>query len=279
MDILKSQLYLGLVQPIRILQVSDCHLSGCCEEDSEKAKAKSKKKTAEFLKETGGVTQEQRLKEALDLSAEYDALVLTGDIADSPSRANLELLASMLEGRRYLYTFGNHDYYTYDSDSGNADDRERFLDDFLRFLPCDPTMDSLQVGGVNLVALDDSLAQFSALQLEFLKAEAAKGLPILLFLHLPVYSPTFVPQAYEWWDSSMCVGTPADVLASHGETDPKMRAEAETLLMLDYIREEPLIKAIFASHLHFSDEANVLGKPQFVNKPCYLGSAREILIK
>lgn len=279
MDILKSQLDLGLVQPIRILQVSDCHLSGCCEEDSEKAKAKSKKKTAEFLKETGGVTQEQRLKEALDLSAEYDALALTGDIADSPSRANLELLASMLEGRRYLYTFGNHDYYTYDSDSGNADDRERFLDDFLRFLPCDPTMDSLQVGGVNLVALDDSLAQFSALQLEFLKAEAAKGLPILLFLHLPVYSPTFVPQAYEWWDSSMCVGTPADVLAAHGETDPKMRAEAETLLMLDYIREEPLIKAIFASHLHFSDEANVLGKPQFVNKPCYLGSAREILIK
>lgn len=279
MDILKSQLDLGLVQPIRILQVSDCHLSGCCEEDSEKAKAKSKKKTAEFLKETGGVTQEQRLKEALDLSAEYDALVLTGDIADSPSRANLELLASMLEGRRYLYTFGNHDYYTYDSDSGNADDRERFLDDFLRFLPCDPTMDSLQVGGVNLVALDDSLAQFSALQLEFLKAEAAKGLPILLFLHLPLYSPTFVPQAYEWWDSSMCVGTPADVLAAHGETDPKMRAEAETLLMLDYIREEPLIKAIFASHLHFSDESNVLGKPQFVNKPCYLGSAREILIK
>ena len=279
MDILKSQLDLGLVQPIRILQVSDCHLSGCCEEDSEKAKAKSKKKTAEFLKETGGVTQEQRLKEALDLSAEYDALVLTGDIADSPSRANLELLASMLEGRRYLYTFGNHDYYTYDSDSGNADDRERFLDDFLRFLPCDPTMDSMEVGGVDLVTLDDSLAQFSALQLEFLKAEAAKGLPILLFLHLPVYSPTFVPQAYEWWDSSMCVGTPADVLAAHGETDPKMRAEAETLLMLDYIREEPLIKAIFASHLHFSDEANVLGKPQFVNKPCYLGSAREILIK
>ena len=279
MDILKSQLYLGLVQPIRILQVSDCHLSGCCEEDSEKAKAKSKKKTAEFLKETGGVTQEQRLKEALDLSAEYDALVFTGDITDSPSRANLELLASMLEGRRYLYTFGNHDYYTYDSDSGNADDRERFLDDFLRFLPCDPTMDSLQVGGVNLVALDDSLAQFSVLQLEFLKAESAKGLPLLLFLHLPVHSPTFVPQAYEWWDSSMCVGTPADVLAAHGETDPKMRAEAETLLMLDYIREEPLIKAIFASHLHFSDEANVLGKPQFVNKPCYLGSAREILIK
>ena len=279
MDILKSQLDLGLVQPVRILQVSDCHLSGCCEEDSEKAKAKSKKKTAEFLKETGGVTQEQRLKEALDLSAEYDALALTGDIADSPSRANLELLASMLEGRRYLYTLGNHDYYTYDSDSGNADDRERFLDDFLRFLPCDPTMDSLQVGGVNLVALDDSLAQFSALQLEFLKAEAAKGLPILLFLHLPIYSPTFVPQAYEWWDSSMCLGTPADVLAAHGETDPKMRAEVETLLMLDYIREEPLIKAIFASHLHFSDEANVLGKPQFVNKPCYLGSAREILIK
>ena len=96
MDILKSQLDLGLVQPIRILQVSDCHLSGCCEEDSEKAKAKSKKKTAEFLKETGGVTQEQRLKEALDLSAEYDALVFTGDTNDCEGLSDFAKDADLL---------------------------------------------------------------------------------------------------------------------------------------------------------------------------------------
>ena len=200
-------------------------------------------------------------------------------MADSPSYANLQLLASMLEGRRYLYTFGNHDYYTYDSDSGNADDRERFLDDFLRFLPCDPTMDAMEIGGVDLVTLDDSLAQFSWLQLDFLKAEIEKGLPILLFLHLPLYSPTFVPQAYEWWDSSMCVGTPAEVLAAHGETDPKMPADEATQAMLELIRTEPLIKAVFASHLHFADEAEVLGKQQFVNEPCYLDCVREIVVR
>ena len=279
MDILRNELQIGLTQPLRILQVSDVHLSGCCEEDSDKAKEKSKKKTAAFLKEAGGVPQEQRLKEALELAEDCDALVFTGDIADGPSRANRELLESMLEGRRYLYTFGNHDYYSYDSDRGCAEDRDLFLDEFLRFLPCDPTMDSMQVGGVNFVALDDSLAQFSWLQLSFLKAEIEKGLPILLFLHLPVYSPSFVPKAYEWWDSSMCVGTPPEVLAAHGETDPKMPAEEATLAMLELIRTEPLIKAIFASHLHFADEAEVLGKPQFVNKPCYLGSVREIVLR
>ena len=279
MNILKTELHLGLQDPLRILQVSDCHLSACCEEDSEKAKARSKKKTGGFLRESGGVSQEQRLKEALDLSEDCDALVLTGDIADSPSPANLQVLAGMLEGRRYLYTFGNHDYYSYDSDSGSADDRERFLDDFLRFLPCDPTMDAMVVGGVNLVTLDDSLAQFSWLQLGFLKSEIAKGLPILLFLHLPLYSPTFVPKAYEWWDSSMCVGTPQEVLDEHGEADPKMPADEATRAVLDMIRTEPLIKAVFASHLHFADEAEVLGKPQFVNEPCYLGSVREIVIK
>ena len=279
MNVLKTELNIGLPQPLRILQVSDCHLSACCEEDSDKAKEKSKKKTAAFQKEAGGVTQEQRLQEALELSADYDALVFTGDVADSPSRANLDHLQSVLEGRRYLYTFGNHDYYTYDSDSGNAEDRDRFLDDFLRFLPCDPSMDSMNAGGVNLVILDDSLAQFSWLQLEFLKAEIAKGLPILLFLHLPVYSPTFVPQAYEWWDSSMCVGTPQDVLDAHGETDPKMPPEESTKAVLELIRTEPLIKAVFASHLHFADEAEVLGKPQFVNEPCYLDSVREIIVR
>ena len=279
MNVLKTELNIGLPQPLRILQVSDCHLSACCEEDSDKAKEKSKKKTAAFQKEAGGVTQEQRLQEALELSADYDALVFTGDVADSPSRANLDHLQSVLEGRRYLYTFGNHDYYTYDSDSGNAEDRDRFLDDFLRFLPCDPSMDSMNAGGVNLVILDDSLAQFSWLQLEFLKAEIAKGLPILLFLHLPVYSPTFVPQAYEWWDSSMCVDTPQDVLDAHGETDPKMPPEESTKAVLELIRTEPLIKAVFASHLHFADEAEVLGKPQFVNEPCYLDSVREIIVR
>ena len=279
MELLRTELDLGLPQPVRILQVSDCHLSACCEEDSEKAKEKSKKKTAAFQKEAGGVTQEQRLKEALELSGDYDALVFTGDVADSPSQANLQVLQSMLEGRRYLYTFGNHDYYTYDSDSGKAEDRDRFLDDFLRFLPCDPSMDSLQAGGVDLVTLDDSLAQFSWLQVEFLKAEIAKGLPVLLFVHLPLYSPTFVPKAYDLWESSMCVGTPQDVLDAHGETDPKMPPEESTLAMLELIRTEPLIKAVFASHLHFADEAEVLGKPQFVNEPCYLGSVREIIVR
>ena len=279
MELLRTELDLGLGQTIRILQVSDSHLSACCDGDSEKAKAKSKKKTAAFREEAGGVTQEERLAEALKLAEDCDALVLTGDIADSPSPANLQTLAGMLEGRRYLYTFGNHDYYTYDSDSGKAEDRDRFLDEFLRFLPCDPTMDSMEVGGLDLVALDDSLAQFSWLQLGFLKAEIAKGLPILLFLHLPLYSPTFAPKAYELWESSMSVGTPQEVLDAHGETDPKMPASEATEAVLELIRTEPLIKAVFASHLHFADEAEVLGKPQFVNKPCYLNSVREITVK
>ncbi|MCR4724489.1 MAG: metallophosphoesterase [Clostridia bacterium] len=279
MNILKTELNLGLQEPLRILQVSDCHLSGCCEADSERAREKSKKKTADFRREAGGIAQEDRFAEALKLAEDCDALVLTGDIADSPSPANLQTLESMLEGHHYLYTFGNHDYYTYDSDSGKAEDRERFLDEFLRFLPCDPTMDAMEVGGVNLVTLDDSLAQFSGLQLEFLKSQIAKGLPILLFLHLPIYSPSFAPQAYDWWDSSMSVGTPAEVLEAHNETDPKMPAQPATLAVLELIREEPLIRAVFASHLHFADEAEVLGKPQFVSEPCYLGSVREIVIK
>ena len=279
MDILKTTLHIGLEQPIRILQISDCHLSYCSEEDSEAAKTKSKNKTAAFLRESSGIPQETYLQQALDLAEDYNALVLTGDIADSPSKANLQLLAGMLEGRRYLYTFGNHDYYSYDSNCGSAKDRERYLDEFLRFLPCDPMMDALQIGGINLVALDDSLAQFSDIQLAFLKAELAKGLPILLFLHLPIYSPVFVEKAYEWWDSAMAVGTPAEVLALHGENDPKMPPTETTRQLLELIREEPLIRAIFASHLHFENEAIAFGKPQYVNKPCYLGSVREIEVR
>ena len=276
MKILKTQLHLGLAQPVRILQISDCHLSACSEEDSDAVKAKAKSRTDAFLKDSGGVPQEKRLQEALNLADDCDALVFTGDIADSPSQANLHLLQHLLEGRRYLYTFGNHDYYPYDSDDANEEDRERFLDDFLRFLPCDPLMDSMQLEGVNLVALDDSLAQFSQLQLDFLKAELQRGLPILLFLHLPLYSPNAANRAYERFGSCMSVGTPEEVLAAHGELNPKMQASEATKAVLELIETEPLIKAVFASHLHFCDEAEAFGKPQFVNEPCYLGSVREI---
>lgn len=264
---------------MRLLQISDCHLTNSSGDDSEIVKAKTKRKTAAFLRESSGVPQTTYLQEALDLAENYDALILTGDIADSPTQANLQLLSTMLEGHRYLYTFGNHDYYSYTSSCSSPEDRDRYLDEFLRFLPCDPVMDSLQVGGVNLVALDDSLAQFSEMQLAFLRAELAKGLPILLFLHLPIYSSSFVEKAYECWDSSMAVGTPIEVLAAHGETDPKMQATEATRRVLELIQKEPLIRGIFASHLHFEDEAIVLGKPQFISKPCYLGNVRGIEVR
>ena len=50
----------------------------------------------------------------------------------------------------------------------------------------------------------------------------------------------------------------------------------DVIAVLELIETEPLIKAVFASHLHFCDEAEAFGKPQFVNEPCYLGSVREI---
>lgn len=279
MDILRTEISIGLAEPIRLLQVSDCHISACDLRDSAKAQEKSSKKTRGFLEQAGSVKQEDRFAEALKLSEECDCLVFTGDVIDCPSDVNIEFLEHSLEGRKYLYTFGNHDYYSYDSDCGCSEDRDKFLDQFLRFLPGDPTMDSMVIGGVNLVALDDSLAQFSEMQLAFLKAELKKGLPTLLFLHLPVYSDSFAARAVEWWESVMSVGAPAEVLERFGETDPRMPPTETTKEVLKLIEENPEIKAIFASHLHFKDECTVLGKPQYITEPCYMGSVREIVIK
>lgn len=279
MEILKTELNIGLETTVRILQVSDSHMSACDERDSAKALEKSAKKTRGFLDLSGGIKQEDNFLEALKLSEDCDALVFTGDVIDCPSDANIEFLESTLEGRKYLYTFGNHDYYTYDSDCGKAEDRDSFLDQFLRFIPGDPTMDSMEVGGLNLVALDDSLAQFSEMQLAFLKAELEKGLPTLLFLHLPFYSDSFADESWKWWESVMSVGAPLEVLEKYGETDPKMKASETTKAVMKLIEESSCVKAIFASHLHFKDETEVLGKPQFINEPCFMGSVREIIVK
>ncbi len=59
----------------------------------------------------------------------------------------------------------------------------------------------------------------------------------------------------------------------------QQRPDAPTLRMIEYIKNEPLIKAILTGHLHFSFESMLTPTlPQFVTGGGYEGVAREITL-
>ena len=268
---------IGLGKPIKILQVTDCHLAYTDERDTPKAREKCARKYKNFLAENGGIDLRQRFRDILRLMDHYAATVFTGDIIDCPSPLNLEILEEELAGKDFLYACGNHDCYVYDLDSGTRKGQLEYLPALCTAIGRDATFDSKEVGGVNLVAMDDAFYNFTDEQKTKLLQEIKKQLPILIFLHAPLYHPDIASPSWQRWESLMMTGCPKDVIAFYGETDPQMQATQTTRDVLDIIGNEPLIKAVFAAHTHFKHEGIAhCGKMQYVAESAYLGHLTEI---
>ena len=105
------------------------------------------------------------------------------------------------------------------------------------------------VGGVNVITADNAQMCWSKRQYDRFKEEVAKGYPILIFTHCPVYyaTPTY-----------------HDHMIKYGFTEEQIQLAYE---VHDYLVNEPLIKGFFAGHCHLWQDTPYAGKP------CYLTAA------
>lgn len=123
-----------------------------------------------------------------------ELVVLGGDIINFPSLASVEHLREMLDTAavNWVYTAGNHDWH-YEGEPGiDFDQRQKWTGSAMAPLyhPGDnPMYLSRQIGGINVVAIDNSLFEITPAQLEFFKKELTRGLPVILCLHIPLYTP------------------------------------------------------------------------------------------
>ena len=122
-----------------------------------------------------------------------DLLLLVGDNLSFPTLANIDYLAAQLSasGLDWYYVAGNHDWH-FEGVPG-SDEAQRAEWAPKRLAPLyrgrDPFMSSRVVKGVRFVAIDNSIYHVSEAQLAFWKAEAAKGDPTVLFMHIPLWLP------------------------------------------------------------------------------------------
>ncbi|MBR6571137.1 MAG: metallophosphoesterase [Clostridia bacterium] len=266
MILLNNTLHIGASAPFDVLHASDTHLTYADEREPDHGrKMKLAQERAPYF-----ANAEKDLAEIAAQSGEHHIPILhTGDLIDFVSMANLDAVKQFTREHDVFMAAGNHEFSLYVGEAKeDAAYREKSLHAVQAAFSNDIRFSSRCINGVNFVALDNSYYLIEEAQLAALKAEAAKGLPIVLMLHTPLYTPAL-------YDLSIRIhnGGPAYLMAVPEE---KMRsyspdryeqqlADETTLSAYEYILSEPLIKAVLAGHIHHSAEDMLPGeRPQWI---------------
>lgn len=284
MNVIKSMVPVcGLTAPVKVVHITDSHLSFAKAEEGARECRHARERRQGFETVTGGQNAKDNFLSQLSYAADADACVMTGDIIDFPSQANLELLRQNAPSApgRVLYTLGNHDW-CYPWEKPVAETLLRHQGGFTAWYGNDVTFNSTQIGGLLFVGIDNSTYQFSRRQRLMLACEFLKGLPVVLFFHIPLFAPSLASPTVKDWGRPILAGCPQDVLAQWGRDfgeGNNLTPSADTLAFLSLLEENaPKIAAVLAGHVHFSHEDETAGGLyQLVTRAGCYGEIREIL--
>lgn len=269
----------GLVRPSVLLQITDSHLTATDDRASEYTKRMAEERTACFARYPDAGTHEL-FRRALDAAADAkaDCLIMTGDILDFPSGANVEELKKLLDdyGREWFFVTGNHDWSRAWID-GREERRGDDLELLSAFLNPHTGYEVKEGNGVRLLGIDDSDYQITGEQLEFFREQTADGTPCLLFMHIPLFLPTLLADTLKIWRSPIMTGIPEDVYTDRTDAIHAPLPSETTKQFCRLAGRLENIYGIFAGHLHFS-HTDVLesGRKQFVTAPGFEGGGRLI---
>ena len=278
MKLEKSTLEIGLERPVKLLHVTDTHLTLVDERDNERKHALAKR-----LRDPD---KEKYLCEQLEYARENcDLLVHTGDLMDFVSHANVEKAREVVSDEKVFFIAGNHDYSQYVGEAW--EDKAYRMNSYMEIehmggLGVPMLFNSRVAGGVNIVGIDNSYYLFEDWQIVRLKKEVEKGLPVILAFHDPLFEQSLYDYHYEHSpeDCTYIVGCDEEHLLRYSEFRAyQQRPDEPTLRMIDYIKSEPMIKAILTGHLHFSFESRLTPTlTQYVTGGAYDGTCRELTI-
>ena len=274
---------IGLPKPVRALHFSDTHL--CCADERENDRKRTLATNRLRLFSKGPAC----LDASLAYAKERGELVLhTGDLIDFVSAKNLEAVKEKFSSTNCILSAGNHEFSQYVGEAKEDDAyKAQSYSRVQSYFPNDLTFYSRTVGGVNFVALDDVYHNLTAKGLELFKAEVAKGLPIILLCHCPLYTPETFDAELKHRQEKIRLRPKKGIFMYQVGVPPEKtvgmvharRPDAPTLAFIEYLKKQPLLKAILCGHLHvrmsgaFSETAT-----EYVAGPSFNGEAQEITI-
>ena len=120
-----------------------------------------------------------------------DAIVLLGDMISFPSEKGVEVLTSVIKSSPIpvYYIAGNHDWHYEGWQGSDMQQRQEWINK--RLLPLydgrEPLNYAVEIKGVKLIMIDNSVCQIQPSQLEFLRRELSDGKTAVIGCHIPLY--------------------------------------------------------------------------------------------
>ena len=169
--IVRTRLTVGLPAPVRVIHISDPHLTIVSERDNERKHRLCEARKGAFP------LQSAVLQTAKEISfREHIPIICTGDLIDFVSDGNLAAAKRFMRETDTLFAAGNHEFSQYVGEAKeDAAYREQSLPEVEAAFGGDVRFVSRLIGGVNFVGIDDGYYQFDAWQSERLREEIAKG--------------------------------------------------------------------------------------------------------
>lgn len=275
LNVIKTTINIGIEKPVKFLHITDTHIAL---DDSERISGRA---TGCFEGEHEGRTVEL-FKLALRYAQNNKLPILhTGDLIDFFSKATFRVVEELFPKELdYIYAAGNHDFCHW---VGEAKEDYEYKWENIKviapYIKSNLYFDSRVIGGVNIVTMDDSYYMISDAQVEMLKAEVAKGYPILLCMHIPFFGP-WCNQRIKNGNVELQVAIPEKYIVTYPqERQLQVRPDAATLKAVEYIKNEPTIKALITGHNHCNIEEKLdSGLLQIATGGTFDGYVREITV-
>ena len=253
MRILSTTISVGARTPFHALHLSDTHLTHADERDDERKNILAAQRTPPFH------MHEENLALATAYARQGGMPILhTGDLIDFVSHKNLDRVHALTAENDFFVAAGNHEFSQY---VGEAWEDEAYRNQSLARVQAaytnDIRYDVREYNGVNFVALDNSYYLVDAWQLARLKETVAKGKPVVLLMHTPLYTPALYEYMMKERHSpcAYLMAAPEECLAPYPpDRYRQQRADDVTREAYDYIVGEKAIRAILTGHLHFDRE-------------------------
>lgn len=249
MKFITTALNIGAEKPFELIHFSDIHLTYADGRDDRRKlelAAERRRYFPDAHANLDAVIAEAKRTGAL--------MVSTGDLIDFVSRANIDAARKFTDENDCFFAAGNHEFSLYVGEAfEDVEYRSRSLEIVQSAFKNDIRFSSRMVNGVNMVAIDNGYYLIDQFQLDALKNECRKGLPVILLMHTPLHTDALCREMIERREQpcAYLMGSPESVISAYSAHRARQqRPDAVTCEAYDYILSEPAIKAILAGHIH-----------------------------
>lgn len=217
------------------------------------------------------IGQEEIFNEVIDYSNKknIDALLLGGDIIDSPSNSNFNLLRRNLNEKlnvKYLYTLGNHDW-SFAWDYHTQKTQDTFYPMFKDFMN-DINVSYLEFEDLIILAINDGKEQIEKESIKKIENVLKKQKPTIVMLHVPISTNYIV-------DESIRLRNRISSIGGEGIVPNENTKEAIDLILSDKYK----VLYVLAGHIHFELKDNLNENIiEYITAPAYAGEINLIKI-